>query len=123
MRKFLIAALLIAAPASAWAQSMNAEAFHQRATALQKKGALALFSMGEVKKLMAEGQAAGKRAAQARRAALAAGEKPRFCPPAGKGKMDDNEFMTRLSAIPKAERARIDMTEAVNRILARKYPC
>ena len=41
---------------------MNAESFHARATALKKKGPMALFSGGEIKKLMAEGQAAGKAA-------------------------------------------------------------
>jgi hypothetical protein len=37
--------------------------------------------------------------------------------------MGSDEFMKRLSAIPAAERAQIDMTEATIRILARKYPC
>jgi hypothetical protein len=37
--------------------------------------------------------------------------------------MDDKEFMTRLSAIPAEERAKIDMTEAMTRILSVKYPC
>jgi len=31
--------------------------------------------------------------------------------------------MERLAAIPAAERARIDMTEATIRILATKFPC
>jgi hypothetical protein len=123
MKLQMVAALLLAAPAAASAQSMNAEQFHKRATTLQKKGALALFSMGEVKRLMSEGQAAGKRAAEMRRAAVAAGRQPRFCPPPGPAKMNDKEFMSRLSAIPAAERARIDMTEAVVRIMATKFPC
>jgi hypothetical protein len=37
--------------------------------------------------------------------------------------MSDKEFMASLSAIPAEERARIDMTEAMTRILASKYPC
>jgi hypothetical protein len=37
--------------------------------------------------------------------------------------MDSREFLQRLGAIPAAERARIDMTEATTRILAGKYPC
>ena len=113
--------LALAGPASA--QSMNAEAFHQRATALQKKGLMALFSGGEIKTLTREGQAAGKQAAENRRAAINAGQKPRFCPPGKSVSMDDKEFMTRLSAIPATERAHIDMTEAMTRILAGKYPC
>ena len=33
------------------------------------------------------------------------------------------EFMKRLAAIPLTERRQIDMGEAMNRILATKYPC
>ncbi len=121
--KILLAAALVVVPAVASAQSMNAQEFHRRATALQKKGPLALFSRGEINALMNEGQAAGKKAGEQRRADVAAGRKPRFCPPAARGAMDSDEFMKRLSAIPAPQRARINMTEATIRILAGKYPC
>lgn len=117
------AALLLIVPAAASAQSMNAEQFHSRAAALQKKGAMALFSGGEIKTLTAEAKAAGKRSGELRKAALRAGQAPRFCPPQQPISMGDKEFMSRLSAIPAEERARIDMTEAMTRILAVKYPC
>jgi hypothetical protein len=123
MSRILIALALAATPTAAIAQTMNAETFHKRATKLQKKGALALFSRGEIKTLMNEGQAAGKRAREQRLAALKAGNRPRYCPPEGQNKMNSDEFMTRLGAIPAAERVRIDMTEATIRILAVKYPC
>jgi hypothetical protein len=116
------AAVLLIVSTGASAQSMNAEQFHSRAAALQKKGVMALFSGGEIKALTAEAQAAGKRAGEVRKAAVKAGQAPRFCPPATVG-MDDKEFMTRLSAIPAEERAKIDMTEAMTRILSVKYPC
>jgi hypothetical protein len=116
------AAVLLIVCTGASAQSMNAEQFHSRAAALQKKGMMALFSGGEIKALTAEAQAAGKRAGEMRKAAVKDGQPPRFCPPATVG-MDDKEFMTRLSAIPAEERAKIDMTEAMTRILAVKYPC
>ena len=102
---------------------MNAEEFHRSATALQKKGAMAVFSMGKVKALMAEGKAAGEKAREARFAAIAAGKKPRYCPPDSPQAMSSSEFMDRLSRIPQNERARIDMTEAMTRILERKFPC
>ena len=121
--KTLTAALLIVASSGASALTMNAQEFHKRAWVLQKKGPLALFSRGEIKALMNEGQAAGKKAGEQRRADIAAGRKPRFCPPGPKGSMDSDEFMRRLAAIPAADRARIDMTEASTRILAGKYPC
>ena len=116
------AALFLVLPAAASAQSMNAEQFHQRASALQKKGVMALFSGGEIKALTNEARAAGKKSGELRRAAINAGVAPRYCPP-GTVSMDDKEFMTRLSAIPASERVKIDMTEAMTRIMAVKFPC
>jgi hypothetical protein len=123
LRLALIGLMFAVAATPALAQSMNAELFHKRATALRKKGPLALFSRGEINKLTAEGNAAGRFARDARRADIAAGRKPRFCPPGDKVQMSSDEFMTRLSAIPRSERARIDMGEATIRILAAKVPC
>jgi len=123
MKLKLFAAGLVVVPAVASAQSMNAQVFYQRATALQKKGALAIFSGGEIKALMNEGKAAGKKAREQRLAAVAAGQKPRFCPPEQPVKIGSDEFMARLSKIPQAERLRIDMTEATIRILTVKFPC
>ena len=120
--KWFAAALLLV-PVAASGQAMNAEVFHQRATALRSKGVMAVFSRGEIRALTAEAQAASKRAADTRRAALAAGHSPRFCPPKGPFSMDDKQFMAGLSAIPASERARIDMTEAVTRIFVSKFPC
>ena len=64
MRSGVIAALLALAPAAASAQAMNAEQFYRRATALQDKGMLAVFSRGEIKSLMGEVQVAAKLAAE-----------------------------------------------------------
>jgi hypothetical protein len=116
-----IAALLV--PAAASAQSMNAETFHQKAIALQRKGMMAVFSK-DLKVLVKEGQAAAEVVSGRRQAVLKAGGKPRYCPlPSSPRKMETKEFMARLGAIPRADRQRIDMTEAMNRILARKFPC
>jgi hypothetical protein len=119
----VLAATLLLVGAEASAQSMNAEEFHKRGTALQKKGVMAVFSMGEIKALTKEAQAAGKQARDNRRTAIAGGHPPRFCPPKGPVEIGDKEFMARLSAIPADQRARIDMTEAMTRILAAKFPC
>lgn len=119
----LSAAALAFLPLPAVAQNMNAETFYKRAMKLQSKGPAALFSMGEIKKLQKEGQAAGLAARDRRLAAVKAGQKPAYCPPEGQQTMNSDEFMKRLSAIPAAERARIDMAEAMIRILKTKYPC
>ncbi len=115
--------LLLVSPTAASAEAMSAESFHRRATALQKKGPMALFSGGEIKLLMGEAKAAGQKSGLNRTAAIKAGQKPRYCPPPPPIRMNNTEFMAGLSAIDPAERAKIDMTEAMTRILARKYPC
>ncbi|WP_037499475.1 hypothetical protein [Sphingomonas jaspsi] len=124
MRAYVAVVLaLVSVAGTAQAQSMNAEEFHRRATALKAKGAMALFSGGEIKALMHEGQASGEAARQQRLAAEKAGQPRRYCPPPGPQKMTSDEFMQRLGAIPAADRAKINMTEATNRILAVKFPC
>ncbi|RST30089.1 hypothetical protein HMF7854_04055 [Sphingomonas ginkgonis] len=115
-------ALTVAGPAMA--QSMNAEVYNQRIQALMKKGAMALFSMGEINKLTAEAKAAGIKSNNLRLAAVRSGGKPRFCPPAGQNlALGQKEFLSRFGQIPPGERAHIDMTEAMTRVFAGKYPC
>lgn len=115
---------LLAFPlAAANAQTMNAQAFYQRATALEKKGPLAILSRGEIRDLMNEAKAAGQKARDLRLAAVAQGRKPAYCPPAEAQAMGSKEFMERLAAVPAADRAKINMTDAMTRMLAKKYPC
>lgn len=121
--KFLLAATFALATSAASAQSMNADVFLQRANKLKAKGPLAIFSRDEIKVLMTEGKNATEAARQQRLGAVKAGKKPRYCPPEAKGSMDSDEFMNRLAAIPRGERQRINMTEAMNRILIAKFPC
>ena len=123
MRLLLASLTILTVAAPAAAQQMNAETFHQRATKLKKKGAMAIFSGGEIKALMREGQAAGQASSARYKAAKEAGRPLPFCPPSGPQKMGSTEFMERLAAIPQAERRKIDMTEATTRIMAAKFPC
>lgn len=114
---------LLFVPALASAQSMNAEVFYKRSSALMAKGPMALFSRGEIKALMGEAEGAITASRTRRLAEVAAGRPPRSCPPKGPQPMNSSEFMKRLGAIPPAERARIDMTEAMMRITAARFPC
>lgn len=122
MRLMMFVAAAVLMPTAASAQSMNAETFLQRANKLMAKGPMALFSRKEIKTLMKEGQASGQAATARNKADKAAGRPTRFCAPPGV-KMNSDEYMKRLGAIPKAERAKIDMTEATTRIMAAKFPC
>ena len=120
--KLIVAAVAASVPVMASAQSMSAETFFQKAQALQRKGMMAMFS-SDVKKLMKEAKAAGETARAERLAAAKANQKPRYCPPAGSQRLGSDEFMQRLGAIPRGDRLRIDMTEAMIRIMASKFPC
>ena len=122
MRLGLVAAVALLVPAAASAQSMNAETFYQKAQALQRKGMMAMFSR-DVKSLVREATKAGEAARAQRLAALAANKQPRYCPPKGSGRMNSDEFMRRLGAMGRAERQKIDMTEAMIRIQVVKFPC
>ena len=122
MKLTLLVAAAVLLPSAASAQSMNAESFYKRSKALVAKGPLALLSRGEINALMTEASNAGKAARAQRLAAVAAGKPPRACPPE-KSSMNSEEFMQRLGAIPPAERARINMTEAMTRITIARFPC
>ena len=119
----LLPMTLLVVPAMAEAQSMNAGMFYQRSNKLMAKGLLALFSRGEIKTLMGEAERAIQASRARRLADVAAGRPPRSCPPKGPQPMNSSEFMKRLGAIPPAERAKIDMTEAMMRITAARFPC
>jgi hypothetical protein len=122
MRSAAILFLLTAVPGAAQAQSMNAETFFKKAQTLRAKGPLALISR-DLKPMIREAKAAGLKARAARLAAVAAGRTPRYCPPKGSKRLGNEEFMRGMAAIPLAERLSIDLTEAITRILVRKYPC
>ncbi len=122
MRNAAILFLLTALPGAAQAQSMNAEAFFKKAQTLKARGPLALMSH-DLKPMIREAKAAGLKARSIRLAAVAAGHTPRYCPPKGSKRLGNQEFMDGMAAIPPAERLSIDLTEAITRILVRKYPC
>ena len=122
MRLTMLAVAALLVPTAASAQSMSAETFFQKAKALQRKGMMAMFSR-DVKLLIKEATAAGESARAQRLAALKTGITPRYCPPKGAQRMGSEEFMERLGALPRAERLRIDMTEAMIRIQIIKFPC
>lgn len=116
-----IALALSAAPVQA--QSMNAESFYKKAMALKAKGKLAALVSRDLKLLIGEARAAGLRARANRVAAAAAGRPTRYCPPDGSKRLGHDEFLAGMGRIPLRERLRIDMLEAMNRVMAAKFPC
>lgn len=123
MRNAAILLALMAVPGAASAQSMNAELFYKRALALKAKGTIAAMMSRDLKPLIREARAAGLKARAARLKATAAGKKPRYCPPEGSKRLGHKEFLEGMGRIPLAERMKIDMTEAMTRVLIAKFPC
>ena len=54
-----------------------------------------------------------------RLAAVAAGHRPRYCPPKGSKRLGNQEFMDGMASIPQAERLTIDLTEAIDKEIRR----
>ncbi|HEX8214506.1 MAG TPA: hypothetical protein VF582_03430 [Allosphingosinicella sp.] len=123
MRKVAFFILLAAAPISAAsAQNMPLNQFLARATALEKKGPMALFSsdMGRLKKEM---QNSGLALRDERRAAVRAGSKPAFCPPAKQAGFSPREILGHFRSIPASQRARMTTKDGFRSLLANRYPC
>ena len=123
MRKLCLALLVAAAPLGAvQAQSMPVPTFLAKASVLEKKGPLALFSsdIGLLKKEVTESV---KQLRSERLAAKAAGRKPAYCPPEGSGSMGSAELLAHFRSIPASEAARMRVKDALLRLLAKKHPC
>jgi hypothetical protein len=123
MRKIALGLLLAAtAPTAAHAQTMTVADFLARAEALQKKGAMALFS-GDIGKLKGEIVNSGKQLRAERLSAQKAGRKPAFCPPErGKGSVNSNELLAHFRAIPPAQRG-MSVKAGFAGLMRKKYPC
>ena len=123
MRKLALLLVLAVAPASAAnAQNMPLNQFLAKATALEKKGPLALMSsdLGRLKK---EIENSAKQLRGERLAAKAAGRPQAFCPPEKGGSMNSNEILRYFRSIPPAQRERMRTKDAMRSLMVRKYPC
>jgi len=123
MRRIGIVVLFAALPlTAAQAQNMPLAQFLDKATKLEKKGAMALLSsdFGRLKKEM---QASAGALRQERLAAQQAGRQPAYCPPAKQGGVGVQEILGHFRSIPAAQRARMTTKDGFRSLLARKYPC
>lgn len=120
MRKFALTLLLAAIPAAAQAQSMTVADFLARAEALERKGALALFS-SDLKLLKAQMQNSGKQLRAEQVAAQKAGRKPATCLPA-KASMESDELLRYFRSIPPQQRS-MTVKAGLAGFASRKFPC
>jgi hypothetical protein len=116
----LIAALIGAAPA--YAQAMPLPTFLAKAAALEKKGAMALFS-GDLKRLKAEMRDSAAALRVERLAAVKAGKRPAYCPPEKGAPMNSDEVLAYFRSIPAAQRAQMTTKDGLRGLVARKHPC
>jgi hypothetical protein len=117
----LVLALLVAG-ASLGAAPGSAQNFLDRAERLEAKGPLALFD-SDYGRLKAEATAAGKSIGDDRIAAEKAGRPILYCSPEARAQLGSMEFISGLEAIPAAERAQMNLKDAMLRVLQKKYPC
>ncbi len=116
-----LGAVLAVAPLAA-AGAMPVSTFLTKATALQKKGPLAMFS-GDLKLLMNQVKADAAQLRSERLAAVAAKRPPAFCPPPAGAKLSDKDIMSAMQAVPAAQRARTSTKDALRVHMAGRYPC
>jgi len=110
MRWFVgVAMLVVAGPA--WASEGNVADFLARANALKAKGAMAVFSAGEIGRMTAEIKAAGA-AYRARLAQEKAAGHPSSCPPE-KTSLGSNDILTHFASYPEVQRKSVPLSAAM----------
>ena len=122
MRRLLLAALLVAAPVSA-AQAQDVARFLVRVDKLIARGPFALFSR-DFYRLKREIEADGDTLKKEYAREKAAGRATSFCPPTkGKPRVNKNEYLAALRAVPVAQRSTTDTKDVLRTVLEHKYPC
>jgi hypothetical protein len=123
MRKIILilSVLSIGSPVLAAAPG-SAQNFLDRANRLKAKGPFALFD-SDYGRLKAEATAVGKSIGDDRIASERAGRPILYCSPQPRAQLGSFEFIDGLQAIAPAERARMNLKDAMIRVLQKKYPC
>ena len=121
--RFAIAAIILASAAPALTAPVgSAQNFLDRANRLKAKGPLAFFD-ADYRRLKAEAYAAGNSLRDDRLAAQKAGKPILYCSPKARAQLGSMEFIGGLEAIPSAERPKLNLKQAMLRVLQKKYPC
>ncbi|WP_426693093.1 hypothetical protein ACMC5O_000127 [Sphingomonas sediminicola] len=121
--RFAIAAIVLASAASALAAPPgSAQNFLDRANRLKAKGPLAFFD-ADYRRLKSEAYAAGNSLRDDRLAAQKTGKPILYCSPKARAQLGSMEFIDGLEAIPSTERPKLNLKQAMLRVLQKKYPC
>lgn len=117
-----IAALVAGIALASASHAMTVADFLVRADALKAKGAMALFS-SDIRLLKNEVVGAAGQLRAERLAAVQAGRRPAYCPPAKGGGMNSDELLSAFRALPADQRARMQVKDGLRLHMARKHPC
>lgn len=120
-RLTLIAVAVAAMPLSSLC-AMPVETFLAKADALEKKGAMAVFSK-DFRLLMKQVKTDAGELAAANKAAAAAGRPKAYCTPGKGAALNNRDILAAMRAVPPAQRAATSSKEALKAYLARRYPC
>lgn len=120
MRRYALVLAMVAMPSALYAQNMPLNDFLKRATALEKKGPLALLSsdIGVLKRELEKSEA---QLLIEQAAASKAGRKDATCFP-DSSNISSNELLRDFRSIPVARR-NISVKAAFKGFLQKKYPC
>jgi hypothetical protein len=121
-KTILLALLLSIAAHSVAAAPGSAQNFLDRAERLKARGPLAFFD-SDYGRLKSEATVVGKSIGDDRIAAEKAGKPILYCSPSPRAELGSFEFIRGLEAIPPAERAQMNLKDAMIRVLQKKYPC
>lgn len=120
--RILLGALLVVVPITA-ASAQDVQHFLARAEVLIRRGPFALFSPDFYRlKSIVDANGQELKAEYAREHALH--HRTAFCPPAqGKPRVNKNEYLAALRAVPVNRRVTTDTKDVLRTVLERKYPC
>ena len=115
------AAIVLALPAAAKDGDMPLPTFLEKASSLESRGPLALFS-SDLKLLEKEvkGSAADYRAQL--ESAAKAGRRPDACPPKGMA-ISSDELLAHFRSIPESRRQRMTVADGFRHFIRTRHPC
>lgn len=120
MKRFLWLFALIVLPVTAL-QAMTVAVFLEKADALERRGAMAMFS-SDLRLLKAEMKSAGQALKAERERRRASGQRPVHCAPE-RIPIKSSDLLAHLRSIPPAQRQRMEVRDALRLMLVRRYPC
>ena len=115
------AAIALAIPASAKDGDMPLLEFLEKASRLEARGPLALFS-SDLKLLEREVKGGASRYRARLDSDTAEGRRPDACPPRGM-EISSDELLAHFRSIPAARRARMDVGDAFAHFIRTRHPC